>query len=210
MRRKSSKGGWSTSGCRRIFYGIESGSPDVRRRIAKRLSTNEEILEVLQQTKKRGYEVLGFVMIGNPLETRETVLQTRDLIRQSPIDLLQVASLFPLPGTPIYKEIVARSGRDSWAEHVRNGSPIHPVERLQTNLSDDDIRRLVSETYAGFYLRPSFAMYALRRTKDPVQLRRGLAAAKGISQSFVRGLIKGNPTQQVSTPGGSLLSAALR
>ena len=95
------------------FLWDESGSPDVRKRIAKRLSTNDDILEVLHQTKKRGYEVLGFVMIGNPLETRETVAQTRALIRQSPIDLLQVASLFPLPGTPIYQEVVQRTGRDT-------------------------------------------------------------------------------------------------
>jgi anaerobic magnesium-protoporphyrin IX monomethyl ester cyclase len=199
------------SGCRRIFYGIESGSPEVRRRIAKRLSTNEDILEVLHQTKKRGYEVLGFVMIGNPLETRQTVTQTRDLIRQSPIDLLQVASLFPLPGTPIYKEIVAQTGRDSWAEHVLHGSPIHPVTRLDTSLSDEEVRSLVSETYAGFYLRPGFALYALKRTRDPVQLRRGLAAARGISQTFVRGLVRGSPRNQVvAAPAGSLISAALR
>jgi radical SAM superfamily enzyme YgiQ (UPF0313 family) len=157
------------SGCRRIFYGIESGSPEVRRRIAKRMSTNEEILGILEQTKKRGYEVLGFVMIGNPLETRESVEQTRNLIRQSPIDLLQVASLFPLPRTPIYNEIVARTGRDSWAEHVLSGSAIHPVQRLDTDLDDEAVRRMVSETYAGFYLRPTFAMYALKRTRDPVQ-----------------------------------------
>lgn len=198
------------SGCRRIFYGIESGSPDVRKRIAKRLSTNDDILEVLHQTKKRGYEVLGFVMIGNPLETRETVAQTRALIRQSPIDLLQVASLFPLPGTPIYQEVVQRTGRDSWAEHVLTGAPIHPVQRLDTHLTDEEVRHLVSETYAGFYLRPGFAMYALKRTRNPEQLRRGLAAARGISQTFVRGLLKANDPPSLTAPTGTLRSAALR
>ena len=175
------------SGCRRICYGIESGSNEVLRRVDKSMVSTEHIADVIRATKARGYEVLAFVMIGNPLEDRHTVAMTRRLLTTSPIDLVQVASLFPLPKTPIYNEIVARTGVDYWREHVLHGTPVHPVLRLDTDLSDGEIGQLVTETYMHFYFRPRFARFALGRLREPAQLKRGLRAAAGISRSFFAG-----------------------
>jgi len=173
------------AGCRRIYYGIEGGSPEIRGRVDKRLVSNAHIAQVLAATRARGYEVLAFVMIGNPLEDHTSVRMTRNLLRDSAIDLIQVASLFPLPRTPIYREIVARTGRDYWREHVLHGASIHPVERLDTGLSDDEIRRMVTETYLSFYFRPTFVAYALKRARRPEHLWRGLRAAAGVGQTFL-------------------------
>ncbi len=173
------------AGCRRIFYGIESGSPEVLRRVNKRMSSPEDIARVVRATAARGYEVLAFVMIGNPLETRATVRATRRMLLELPIDLVQVASLFPLPKTPIYQEIVARTGVDPWREHTLHGTPVRPMTRLETALDEEAIERLVAETYARFYLRPRFVRFALGRVRDPRQLRRGLAAAAGITRSYI-------------------------
>ena len=173
------------SGCRRICYGIESGSNAILKRVDKRMKSTEHIGEVVRATKARGYEVLAFVMIGNPLEDERTVGMTRRLLTSLPIDLVQVASLFPLPKTPIYNEIMQRTGRDVWREHVLHGTPVKPVVRLDTDLDDDTIDRMVTETYMHFYFRPRFAKFALRRMSSPAQLQRGLRAAAGISRSFV-------------------------
>jgi radical SAM superfamily enzyme YgiQ (UPF0313 family) len=177
------------SGCRRICFGIESGSNEILRRVDKRMISTDHIGEVIRASKKRGYEVLAFVMIGNPLETRRTVGMTRRLLTGLPIDLVQVASLFPLPKTPIYNELMARTGRDPWREHVLYGTKMSPVERLDTDLGDEEIQQLVTEMYLAFYFRPSFVKFALRRIKEPAQLRRGMEAAMGISKSFVTGAL---------------------
>lgn len=179
------------SGCRRICYGIESGSNAILQRVDKRMQSTEHIGEVIRATKARGYEVLAFVMIGNPLETERTVGMTRRLLTSLPIDLVQIASLFPLPKTPIYNEIVARTGVDFWREHILHGTPVQPVMRLDTDLNDEDIARLVTETYMHFYFRPRFVKFGLGRVRQPAQLRRGVAAAVGISSSFVRGALGG-------------------
>jgi hypothetical protein len=126
-------------------------------------------------------------MIGNPLETRRTVGMTRRLLTSLPIDLVQVASLFPLPRTPIYNELMARTGRDPWREHILHGTKMSPVQRLDTDLGDDEIQQLVTEMYLAFYFRPSFVKFALGRIKEPAQLKRGMAAATGIGTSFVKG-----------------------
>ena len=179
------------SGCRRICYGIESGSNQVLRRVDKRMVSTDHISQVIRATKARGYEVLAFVMIGNPLEDRHTVAMTRRLLNSLPIDLVQVASLFPLPKTPIYNEIVASTGVDYWREHVLHGTPVQPVVRLDTDLSDDEIGQLVTETYMHFYFRPRFARFALGRMREPAQLKRGLQAAAGISRSFASAALVG-------------------
>lgn len=178
------------SGCRRICYGIESGSNTILRRVDKRMESTEHIAEAIRATKARGYEVLAFVMIGNPGEDRHTVGMTRRLLTSLPIDLVQVASLFPLPKTPIYNEIVARTGVDFWREHILHGTPVQPVQRLDTDLTDEEIEQLVSEMYMHFYFRPRFAKFALGRLQEPVQLRRGLEAAVGISRSFLAGALE--------------------
>jgi len=175
------------SGCRRICYGIESGSNAVLRRVDKRMNSVDHIGEVIRATKARGYEVLAFVMIGNPLEDRRTVGMTRRLLTTEPIDLVQIAGLFPLPKTPIYNEILAKTGVDIWREHVLHGTPVHPVLRLETALDDAEIDHLVTETYMHFYFRPRFAKFALSRLKQPAQVKRGMAAAFGISRSFLEG-----------------------
>jgi radical SAM superfamily enzyme YgiQ (UPF0313 family) len=178
------------AGCRRIFYGIESGSHAVRARVNKRMLTNEKLVEVLEATSRRGFEVLAFTMIGNPGDTRETIRETRQFLRNSPVDLIQVASLFPLPNTPIYEEIVKLTGKDSWREHILHGTSIHPITRLDTDLDDAEIRRLVTRIYVGFYFRPSFARYALRRLRNPAQGRHGISAAMGIADTYVREHLK--------------------
>ncbi len=179
------------SGCRRICYGIESGSNAILRRVDKRMNSTEHIGEVIRATKAQGYEVLAFVMIGNPGETERTVGMTRRMLTSLPIDLVQIASLFPLPKTPIYNEIVARTGVDYWREHILHGTPVSPVVRLDTELDDDDIHRLVTETYMHFYFRPQFVKFGLGRVRKPAQLKRGVAAAVGIGGSFVRGALGG-------------------
>ncbi len=175
------------AGCRRIFYGIESGSNQILQRVDKRQMSTEHIARTITATKRRGFEVLAFVMIGNPFESRATVGMTRRLLKGLPIDLVQIASLFPLPKTPIYEEIVRRSGTDPWREHILHGTPMKPTLRLDTDLDDEQIRHLVTETYMSFYFRPTFAKFALSRIKQPAQVRRGLEAALGITRTFLTG-----------------------
>lgn len=175
------------AGCRRVYYGIESGDPAIRRRVNKRMSTNADITSVIEDTKAMGYEVLAFVMVGNPGETEQSVAATRRLLLDSPIDLVQVASLFPLPNTPIYKALVAQTGVDIWREHTLHGTPVHPVARYDTALDDDQVNSLVSGTYARFYFRPKFLRFALGRCSQPDYLRRGLVAAATIGRNALSG-----------------------
>ena len=181
---------WS-AGCRRIFYGIESADNAILARIGKVQKTVEHMGSIITRTKRRGFETLAFVMIGNPLETPETVAKTRDFLLSYPIDFVQVSHLFPLPNTPLYNAIVAETGMDTWREHILHGTPSKPFSLLDTELTSEQIERMVTELYTSFYFRPRFAKLALKRLRYPEVIKRGVNAAYCISSSRVKDLVGG-------------------
>ena len=136
-----------------------------------------------------GAETAEDHLVQARLAVQETVALTRQFLLDLPIDLVQVASLFPLPKTPIYRDLVAQTGVDFWREHVLHGTPVKPFPLLETDLTCDEVDRLVSRMYASFYFRPAFLKLAARRIGKPVTLKRGLRAAAGISKSILRDAI---------------------
>jgi radical SAM superfamily enzyme YgiQ (UPF0313 family) len=90
------------AGCHQISIGIESGSQKILD-IIKKATTIEVIERCVEWTKEAGIEVKGSFMIGCPLETKETIKETFDLIERLDIDYISMSAFTPLPGTEIYK-----------------------------------------------------------------------------------------------------------
>jgi len=89
------------SGCTKMLYGIESGVPDILKRIRKQVS-KEKIEETVTLTKQAGIEVEGLFMVGNPGDTPETIKKTVEFIKK--LDIRGHFSLAtPYPGTDFWK-----------------------------------------------------------------------------------------------------------
>ncbi|MCB0366163.1 MAG: radical SAM protein [Bdellovibrionaceae bacterium] len=69
------------AGCHRLHFGIESGSPDVRRHMGKRFS-NEDLLFTLKQLKQNNLTCRLMFFVGHPFEEDPDFDQTLDLIGQ--------------------------------------------------------------------------------------------------------------------------------
>ncbi|HVO21059.1 MAG TPA: radical SAM protein [Anaeromyxobacter sp.] len=94
---------WS-AGCRRIFYGVESGSEAVQRSIGKRLDLAATRAQ-LARTDRRGMQAAVAFVAALPEETLEDLRRTVDLFVDTlRLDRLepQLSLLSPLPGTPIH------------------------------------------------------------------------------------------------------------
>lgn len=91
------------AGCKIVKFGIESGSPRVRREVMNRYMTNEQIKLALRQAQEAGLHTSAFVMIGLPTETREEVLETVELLAQTRPGRFRWAVFFPYPGTHAYQ-----------------------------------------------------------------------------------------------------------
>jgi tetratricopeptide (TPR) repeat protein len=109
------------AGCIQISYGIESGSPEIRRRLNKTLS-ERQIREAFAQTQRYGIMARAYFIYGCPGETRETIQQTVDLI----LDIKPLGAVFYIldlfPGTALYEDFKRRCrvSDDIWLERVED------------------------------------------------------------------------------------------
>ena len=163
------------SGCSELFIGIESGSPDVLKRIHK---TNDlaVIKENLTNCLKAGISIKGYFIYGFPEETEEDFKKTFELASYLKKVSLQYGvgfrtSVFqfrPYHGTELYHEIEAK-----YVE-VTNVTSIEPnknlselVGRLQFNFhsgnySNADIETVHKYIYETTNLNSS-DLFAVRK-----------------------------------------------
>ncbi len=86
------------SGCKRIAFGIESGSPQVFKDIGKG-ETLEKIEEGVRLAKKHKIWVQGFFIIGLPGSTFEKEMESIDFAKRIGLDSAAFNMPIPYPGT---------------------------------------------------------------------------------------------------------------
>jgi len=102
--------GWMRrAGCYRVYYGVESGSPDILRAMNKRF-TPRQVAEAFELTHRAGIEPCCFLMVGYPGESPRTISETIELVNAiRPAALPTIGITTILPGTEIY-ELSKRQG----------------------------------------------------------------------------------------------------
>jgi radical SAM superfamily enzyme YgiQ (UPF0313 family) len=95
-------------GGRRVSFGIESGSEDLRRKNLKKNFSNKEVIAVFKEAKKIGYQTEAFVMIGMPDETPQDFECTVKLLKKINPDLYSLSIYFPFKGTDLYYYAIKR------------------------------------------------------------------------------------------------------
>lgn len=85
-------------GTRSIFFGIESGSEKMLKKLNRRY-TKDSVIEKVKICEKLGIKVTTSFMIGIPGEDEDDVNETFSLIRKLPNKDIQVHVCTALPGT---------------------------------------------------------------------------------------------------------------
>lgn len=91
----------SSSGCKGIFFGLESGSPKIMK-ILNRNYSPDEVLKIFRICKDLNINAYGSFIIGLPFEEEEDVLRTFDLAKKLPTNQLRLGPLQVYPGTKIW------------------------------------------------------------------------------------------------------------
>jgi radical SAM superfamily enzyme YgiQ (UPF0313 family) len=89
----------AAANCRIVKFGVESGSPTIRRTILNRHMSNESIIEAIRAVHRHGMHSSVFVIIGFPHEGREDVFDTIRLLGQAKPGRFRWTYFFPFPGT---------------------------------------------------------------------------------------------------------------
>jgi radical SAM superfamily enzyme YgiQ (UPF0313 family) len=124
--------------------------------------TVKQIKQFANNAKKAGLLVHGDFIIGSPGETKETIKQTKKLIKDIKPDLLQVSVASPFPGTEFYE----------WCKEGGYLNTEDPNEYLDENghqkaiisypeLSNEEMVKEVDSILKKYYVSLSFVPLAM-------------------------------------------------
>ncbi len=153
------------AGCWQIAYGIESGDQRILDVIKKGI-TLEQVEQALRWTKEAGIFTRGYLMIGMPLETTETMRKSIDFIKRIDLDDFHISAFTPGPGTEALRDIDKYGDfNDDW--RVMNyWNPLFIPHGLTREL----ILKYQSKAFREFYFRPRIIWNLLKTISTPAKL----------------------------------------
>ena len=95
------------SGCVTVRIGLESGSKTILDHMQKHLDL-DAVRRAAQILNRHGLYWAAYLLVGTPLETKETVEETLQFVREINPPFLTLARYAPIPGTVMYDELVHR------------------------------------------------------------------------------------------------------
>ena len=154
------------AGCRRIQFGVETGSEEILKEINKGI-TLDAALKAFRLAKEAGFVTFADFMIGNPKETKEHIKLTMEFARKLDPDYIQCTVFTPLPNTELYERGM-REGLfgDFWREFTRNPSPNFRPAIWNEYLTREDMDRFITTAYKAFYFRPGFLWHNFKRIRS--------------------------------------------
>ena len=131
------------AGCHRIYVGIESGSQKVLDYL-KRGYQLESVMKNLREVRSSGLEMVGWFIVGSPVETREDFEQSLKLARELKLEYIAVSTLVPYPNTELY---------ELEKDHIEFSLLPYSCE-----FKDQAGTEREAEFYRRYYLTPSFIL----------------------------------------------------
>jgi len=136
-----------------LELGVESGNPDVLRRIEKGI-TLEQVEHAVALAKRTGLRVWCKFILGHPHETHATIRDTIDFIAKLNPDRLSVSIMTPFPGTPIHEMALRGEGgyrllSGGWEDFDKYSSGVLELETVSLG----QLKRYQLACYLNLYAR---------------------------------------------------------
>ncbi|MBU1912066.1 MAG: B12-binding domain-containing radical SAM protein [Candidatus Omnitrophica bacterium] len=166
----------SRAGCRKIYYGIESVSEHVLENINKKINT-EQIIHAINLTHKHGISTLGFFMVGNPSDSRGTILSSIKFAKKLQLDFIQVCRTIAKPNTELNDYLIKTQGVDYWREYILGKKPEKRLPTPWSELSEHQIEQYLRKFYSDFYFRFSYIIKRVLKARSLSELFRYVRTA---------------------------------
>jgi radical SAM superfamily enzyme YgiQ (UPF0313 family) len=149
------------AGAKMVAVGIESGDENIRNNLLNRRHSQKTVISAFQTAKKYGISTHAFTMIGFPGETKDSILETYELLKKAQPDTVQTTIFYPLKGTKLLEEVVNRELFDPNTPMPNN---YYDVSHL--NFTESKKRELLRDQYLlsfynsklmNFFVRANFS-----------------------------------------------------
>ena len=144
------------AGCRLVVVGYESGSQKILDGMHKGI-TLEQSRKFDAAAKKAGMRVHGCFMVGNPGETKETMMETLNFAKSLTMDTAQFFPLIVYPGTEAWmwakqNNYIKARNYDEW---LTQGG-MHNCVLSTPEVSSQELVSFCNYARKKFYLRPKY------------------------------------------------------
>ncbi len=174
------------SGCKKIAFGVESGSQRVLQMIRKGI-TVKQIKDAFKWCKEVGMETSAFFMIGaHPDEAWEDLEKTKELIGEIKPDYITASIAVPYPGTEIRKQMLERNlvFSDDWSTYALYN--IKPPWRT-TNFTSGQLLGIQKQMIKNFYMRPDYMIKRVLKIRSFGEMKYWVKAFFGVRKTIFRG-----------------------
>lgn len=128
------------SGCRWMFFGIESGSDRIQKEIKKGIR-----LDLAQETVNNcvnaGIAAVTAFIIGFPGETADDIKETIALAKKIPEAVYDCNFYFPVSGSEMCEQLAA-AGKYRIPETLEEYKNLRPTEKIHKNFSEVPVKEL--------------------------------------------------------------------
>ena len=140
------------AGCRWIFFGVESGSQEILRRMNKKIAY-DKIEQTIAACKSAGIITIASFIIGYPGETVADARQTVELINRLDTHMINLNFFIVVPGADIYYQLIDE-GKISAITDLHTIADEDQMQQLEYNYSE--IPDLDINVIRSYYMWRSF------------------------------------------------------
>lgn len=153
------------AGCRKVMYGIESGSQLILDQVNKK-NDLQKVRQVIAWSHKHKLSPAGFFIMGLPGETSADIEKTIELALSLKLHFAKFSGFVPYPGTPLYEKLLAEKALPvaklkDWNSYTSYPSLENPPIYVDKHLELAELIALQKKAHLKFYLRPKQILYVL-------------------------------------------------
>jgi len=134
------------AGLKLAYVGVESSSHFVLKDMKRFTVEHDKQFQVIKKCEDSGIKVKTMFIIGNPEDTKETIIQSIEYAKYLPSLYSQFSVFTPYPGTPAYNEF-----KDIIIEKKLENFNQYNLTFSHKNLSKKDVDDLKSLAYFRYY-----------------------------------------------------------
>lgn len=168
------------AGLVKIKVGIESVCDRIRNGIYNKKISDNDISQLLENTKKLDVQVFGFFMLGAPTETITEVWRTIRFAADADLTEALFSVTTPTPGSWLFDDLVTRGWRPPPDLEDYDFNRVRRPAMGNNEISPARLAILKKIAYVYFYLHPKRIRFVLRSLNSPKGIKKLLLKLKRV------------------------------